>query len=79
MKSIFFIGWDIGGANTKVCIFDKHAKIKDILHFCSETLFKTVTNTFYSEDDVDHYFIPIPIHLDDSIQEVKYKIWRSLL
>ncbi len=30
MKSSFFIGWDIGGANTKVCVFDKEFNIIEI-------------------------------------------------
>ena len=29
MKSNFFIGWDIGGANTKVCIFDESLKLQN--------------------------------------------------
>ena len=30
MKSNFFIGWDIGGANTKVCIFDESLNIIEV-------------------------------------------------
>ena len=48
MKSNFFIGWDIGGANTKVCIFDMNFNIIEIKS-------KNI-NVWQNFEDLKHYF-----------------------
>ena len=73
MKSSFFIGWDIGGANTKVCIFDKDLNIVEIKskninlwqNFVELNYYFQEISNLYSNDDVQN-FITITAESCDS-------------
>jgi (4-(4-[2-(gamma-L-glutamylamino)ethyl]phenoxymethyl)furan-2-yl)methanamine synthase len=75
MKDKLYLGWDIGGANTKVCVFDKNYKIinqhtKNIKvwsNFSEIRVFLKYISSFYSNFDV-YNFITITAESCDNFK-----------
>ena len=71
----------------KVCILDEKGNTVHILIFCNE-INDDNNEQFFSKEEWETYnnmkpppsFHPISklIHLDDTVQEIKYKIWSAL-
>ena len=71
----------------KVCILDEKCNTAHILLFCNENNDDNYEQ-FFSKEEWETYnnmtprphfhLIPTRIHLDDTVQEIKYKIWSAL-